>query len=62
MKNMSRRRFWAGKAWFYEIAVLPIPVPNSSSVPQEPDPNRAHSIAGLKIAKKRFASAQNLSH
>lgn len=53
MKNMSRRRFWAGKALFFGkqlVLVSRPPAPDRNSVPWESDTNRAYSSMGLKIA------------
>lgn len=54
MKNMSRRRFWAGKVVFFLASSLfwfhSPPVPDRNSIPWESDTNRAHSSMGLKIA------------
>lgn len=50
MKNMSRRRFWAGKACFWQTAVSPTPVPDKNSIPWEPNMNKAHGSVGLKTA------------
>lgn len=51
MKNMSQRRFWAGKAHFWQTAVSPTPVPDRNSIPWEPDMKRSHSSTRLKIAR-----------
>lgn len=51
MTNMSRRRFWAGKACFWQTVVSHTPVPNRNGVPWESDMNRAHGSMGLKIAR-----------
>lgn len=50
MKNMSRRRFWAGKACFRQTVVSPAPILERNSIPWEPNMNKAHGSVGLKLA------------
>lgn len=60
MKNMSRRRFWAGKACFWQTVVSPAPILERNSIPWEPSMNKAHGSVGLKLAlKNHFHQLRN---